>query len=70
MRILANNTKIQVKSGYASGITGTITESRLYGGSGKKVVYTISLDNPYTVSYRDNSISEILLEKKDFICLK
>jgi len=69
MRIVANGSKIQVKSGYASGITGTITESRLYGGSGKKVVYTISLDNPYTVSYRDNSISEILLEKKDFIIL-
>jgi len=70
MKIIADNTKIQVKSGYASGITGTILSSRLYGGSGKKVVYTISLDTPYTVSYRDNSIDSILLEKKDFICLK
>jgi len=69
MRILANNTKIQVKSGYASGITGTITESRLYGGSGKKVVYYVDLDKPYTVPFRDNGISAILLEKKDFVVL-
>jgi len=29
MRIIENGSKIQVKSGYASGITGVITESRL-----------------------------------------
>jgi hypothetical protein len=69
MRIIENGSKIQVKSGYASGITGVITESRLYGGSGKKVVYYVDLDKPYTVPFRDNGISAILLEKKDFIVL-
>ena len=67
MKIIANGSKVKVKSGYASGITGTIISSRLFGGRGKKVVYTISLDSLYKVPYRTNSIDSILLEKNDFI---
>lgn len=69
IRIIADGSKIQVKAGYASGITGKIISSRLYGGRGKKVVYTIELNNPFTVPYRTESINSVLLEKKDFIVL-
>jgi hypothetical protein len=69
MRIATNGSRIEVKNGYASNIKGTILSSRLYGGSGKKVVYTIQLDSLYYLPYRDNGIGEILLEKKDFIVL-
>ena len=68
MRILANNTKIQVKSGYASGITGRIISSASYN-KGKKIVYTIELSNPYNVAYMDEFIDSVMLEKGDFICL-
>jgi hypothetical protein len=69
MNIVANNTKIQVKSGYASGITGKIVSSASYN-KGKKIVYTIKLSNPYNVAYMDEFIDSIMLEKRDFICLK
>jgi hypothetical protein len=66
MRIIENGSKIQVKSGYASGLTGKIVSSASYN-KGKKIVYTIELSNPYNVPYRDNGIDSILLEKQDFI---
>ena len=67
IRVIENGSKIQVKSGYASGLTGKIVSSKLFGGSGKKVVYTILLDSLYRVPYRDDGIDSILLEKQDFI---
>ena len=68
MNIIENGSKIKVKSGYASGITGKILSSASYN-KGKKVVYTIELSNPYNVSYMDEFIDSVMLEKKDFICL-
>jgi hypothetical protein len=67
MNIIENGSKIKVKSGYASGITGKIVSSASYN-KGKKIVYTIKLANPYNVSYMDEFIDSIMLEKKDFIC--
>ena len=69
MRIIANGSKVKVKSGYASGITGKILSSASYN-KGKKVVYTIELSNPYNVPYMDEFIDSIMLEKNDFQVLQ
>ena len=68
MKIIENGSKIKVKSGYASGITGKILSSASYN-KGKKVVYTIELSNPYNVAYMDEFIDSVMLEKQDFIVL-
>jgi hypothetical protein len=67
MKNIANGSKVVVTNHlYATGITGTIVENRIFGNSNKQVVYYIELDSEYKVPYRDDTSNSVMLEYGEF----
>jgi hypothetical protein len=46
-------------------VIGTVESSRLYGGSGKRIVYTVKLEEPIELRWRTEPVDTVLLGKHE-----
>ena len=60
MKIIADNTRV-IGMVYDNAVIGKVLTSRHYG---KKLLYTVQLDNPITFRWRDNPVDIVLLDNK------
>jgi hypothetical protein len=57
MKFIANNTRV-IGLFKNEAIIGTVESSRIYG---KRIVYTVKLNNPISLRWRDEPVNTILM---------